>query len=94
MKQIIDIIKEKIETGSHDINLANYNTHSSMPIAKWVGSLPEVGNVLTNGDQDITVTSHIVVGENVGVELDGGQMVDASQMIQMINDKICWIKEA
>lgn len=96
MKAIIDIIKEKIETGDHDVNLAHYKNHTeqNLPTAGWEGELPDVGDILTNGEMDMAVVAYEVYGDDVGVLMDSGQRVTANQIKQMIADKICWIKEA
>lgn len=94
MKAIIDIIKEAIESGKHNVNLANYKGHTekNLPLAIWQGEVPSIGETLTNGQQDMKVVSYIVIGESVGVEMDNGMKVPASQVVEMMAKKICWVK--
>lgn len=91
MKKVIEIIKEKIETGNHDVNLANYKSHASMPIAGWKGEVPSIGDVLTDGNQEMTVRSYVVYGDEVGIQTDT-VAIPASQVIDMMTKKICWVK--
>lgn len=94
MKAIIEIIKETIESGKHNVNLANYKCHTekNLPVSGWVGEVPSLDEVLTNGSQDMRVVNYIVIGDSVGVEMDNGMKVPASQVVDMMAKKICWVK--
>ena len=74
--------------------MANYKGHTekNLPMAIWQGEVPSIGETLTNGQQDMEVVSYIVIGESVGVEMDNGMKVPASQVVEMMAKKICWVK--
>jgi hypothetical protein len=94
MKAIIEIIKEEIEAGNKNINTAHYKNHTeqNLPLAGWTGEVPSIGDVLTNGTQDMKVVEYVVLDDEVGVKMDAGTVVTATQVVEMIENKICWVK--
>ena len=98
MKKIIDIIKDANANGKYDIVIARYNkdNETNLDNGGMDSELPEVRDILTNGQQDMVVEGYEVVGDgNVGVRIEGVKMLmDSRQLIEMMADKICWIKEA
>lgn len=93
MKKVIEIIEEKIQTGCHSVNLADYDTHTrlNLPVAKWAGEVPNIGDVLTDGLQEMTITDYVVYGDDVGIQTNT-VAIPASQVIDMMSKKICWVK--
>ena len=95
MKKIIDIIKEANTHGQHYVTIANYEkaTKINLSTQGLDEELPEIGDVVSNGEQDMTVKSYNIFENRVGIAfMEFDALVSASQLIQMLDDGICWVK--
>jgi len=92
MKTIIDIIKGT--SGSERI-VARYNkdVETGMNTGIMDSEIPEVGETLTDGNQEMTVVEHVVIDGSVGIKFDNyPSIVTDSQIVQMIADGIVKVK--
>ena len=92
MKAIIDIIKE---TSGSELIVARYNkdVETGMDTGIMDKEIPEVGDTLTDGNQEMTVVEHVVINGLVGIKFDNFPSIVAdSQIIQMIEDGIVRVK--
>jgi hypothetical protein len=92
MKKIIDIIKE---TEGNDLVVARYNKDIENNLFTDLScEIPEIGDVVTNGSQDMEVSEYIVIDASVGVKFENfPATVAATQMAQMLADGVVWIKK-
>lgn len=93
MKRIIDIIKE---TSGTERVIARYNKDKecNLDVGIMDKDIPEVGETLTDGNQEMTVVEHVVIDGSVGIKFDNHPSVIAdSQILQMIEAGIVRIKE-
>lgn len=95
MTAIIDIIKADNRNGQHDIIIARYNKDKECNLSVGImeSELPEIGETLTDGNQEMTVVDHVVVDGSVGVKFDNFPSIVAdSQLVKMIVDGIVRVK--
>ncbi len=92
MKAIIDIIKE---TGGSETIVARYNKDKECNLSVGImdSELPEVGETLTDGNQEMTVVDHVVIDGSIGVKFKNFPSIVAdSQLVQMLAAGIVRIK--
>ncbi len=92
MKAIIDIIKE---TGGSETIVARYNKDKECNLSAGImdSELPEVGETLTDGNQEMTVVDHVVIDGSIGVKFKNFPSIVAdSQLVQMLAAGIVRIK--
>ena len=92
MKKIIDIIKETV--GSESI-VARYTIDKEHNLDTGIldSELPEVGETLTDGNQEMTVVEHVIIDGAVGVKFDNFPAIVAdNQLVKMLADGVVRVK--
>jgi len=92
MKKIIDIIKE---TAGNETIVARYTIDKEHNLDTGImdSELPEVGETLTDGNQEMTVVEHVVIDGRVGVKFDNyPALVDGGQLVKMLADVVVRVK--
>jgi len=92
MKAIIDIIKETSGT-ERIVDRYNKDKECNLSVGIMDSELPEVGETLTDGNQEMTVVEHVVIDGSVGVKFDNYPAIVAdSQLVKMMADGIVRVK--
>lgn len=92
MKKIIDVVRE---TPGMERIVARYNKdiETQLDTQGMDKEIPEVGDTLTDGNQEMTILEHVIIDGTVGVKFDNyPSIVPAEQVVQMIKSKIVKIK--